>query len=80
VPGFNNKRSVYSRKYNKKILTVYDEPYFGLEPEDRCRTLSVSVPWSLDDAIQRRANYLGLKKSRYIRLCIENDLKIYYDV
>jgi len=79
VPTSNSKR-VWSRKYNKNILTVYGEPYYGLEPEDRCRTLSVSVPWSLDEAIAKHAERHGLTKSRYIRLCIENDLRIYYDV
>lgn len=76
----SNARRVYSRKYNKKILTIYDEPYYGLEPEDRCRTLSVSIPWSLDDAIQKKAERLHLTKSRYIRLLIEHDLNVYYDV
>lgn len=72
----HKKEKVYSKLYNKKILTVYGEPYFGLEEDDRCRTLSVSIPWSLDDYITKHVDRLGISKSRYIRMLIEEDLNL----
>ena len=83
---YNNKHVIYSYKYNKKVLAIdsrlsYNpEPYYALEPEDKCRSLSLSIPYSLDNALERRAASLGLKKSRYVRLLIENDLKVEYPV
>ena len=67
---------MYSRRYNKKILTVFGEPYYFLEEEDRCRTLSVSIPWSLDDILNKHIERVGVSKSRYIRMLIEEDLNL----
>lgn len=67
---------IYSKKYNKKILTIFGEPYYGLEPEDRCRILSISIPWSLDEFLEKHVKRTGISKSRYIRFLIEEDLNL----
>jgi len=72
----NHKARVYSKLYNKKILTVYGEPYYGLEPEDKCRILSVSIPYSLDEEMRKHIQNIGTTKSRYIRMLIEEDLNL----
>ena len=77
-------KRIYSKKYNKNILTIFaetatrqhHEPYYGQEAEDKCRTLSVSIPWSLDEFLQRHVKRTGISKSRYIRFLIEEDLNL----
>lgn len=75
MPPFNGKR-IYSNKYNKKILTIFGEPYYALEAEDKCRTLSVSIPWSLDEFLEKHVKRIKMSKSRYIRFLIEEDLNL----
>lgn len=74
------RKHVYSQKYGKKILKIFNQPYFGLEDVDKCGTVTVSLPYSIIDILGRYTDSEEISKSRYIRLLIEKDLGIEYDV
>jgi hypothetical protein len=76
----STKKHVYSQKYGKKILKVFGQPYFGLEDIDKCGTITISLPYSIMDILDRYTESEEISKSRYIRLLIEKDLGISYNV
>jgi hypothetical protein len=74
------KKYKYSQKYGKKILMHFGESYFGLEDDDKCVTIGVALPISLKDELDKYCKQMRIPKSRYIRILIEKDLKLSYDV
>jgi hypothetical protein len=70
----------YSDKYRKKILMHFGESYFGLEDNDKCTTVGIALPISLKDELDKYCKMMGISKSRYIRILIQKDLKIKYNV
>lgn len=76
----NSKKYRYSEKYGKKILHIFDEPFYGLEEIDKCTTVTVSIPISLKDELMKYTNEMGIPVSRYIRILIQQDLGIRYRI
>jgi hypothetical protein len=82
----------YSDKYKKRVLLdEFDEPYFAHERDDNCFNVSVSLPQSLNEELEKRIERIKshpninkrkekLTKSRYIRQLIEKDLKVEYRI
>lgn len=80
----------YSNKYQKKILLdEFNEPYFAHEKDDVSIPVPLSLPQSLNEALDRKLDKIRnhpdinkrkekLKKSRYIRQLLERDLKVIY--
>ena len=58
----------------------FGDSYFGLEQNDKCTTIGLAIPISLKDELDKYCKEMGISKSRYIRILIEKDLKLSYDV
>lgn len=86
------RRYHYSEKYRKRILfDEFDEPYFAHEKDDNCFNVSVSLPLSLNEELEKKLEKIKshkdinkrkekLTKSRYIRQLIEKDLGVEYRI